>query len=187
MVPGSIPGDRISKVYHGKPDLESCHEASDHKKMCLKLRSDRKILLHRCYHFDNNVEQPKIAFQSCTCGLVAMTSASHAEGRQFDPGQVYRFVKPLMKASFHEVQHCHSQFLSPSKLAKVNEKTCSEREKSSDSNVDVVQVCPSATTSLTADCKRQICSFVTSQLCCEHRFHKEMHMAMYLSLIVPLH
>ena len=27
-------------------------------------------------------------FQS-TCGLVAMTSASHAEGRQFDPGQVY--------------------------------------------------------------------------------------------------
>jgi hypothetical protein len=24
-----------------------------------------------------------------TCGLVAMTSASHAEGRQFDPGQVY--------------------------------------------------------------------------------------------------
>ena len=23
------------------------------------------------------------------CGLVAMTSASHAEGRQFDPGQVY--------------------------------------------------------------------------------------------------
>ena len=26
-----------------------------------------------------------------TCGLVAMTSASHAEGRQFDPGQVYFF------------------------------------------------------------------------------------------------
>ena len=24
-----------------------------------------------------------------TCGLVAMTSASHAEGRQFDPGQVF--------------------------------------------------------------------------------------------------
>ena len=24
-----------------------------------------------------------------TSGLVAMTSASHAEGRQFDPGQVY--------------------------------------------------------------------------------------------------
>ena len=24
-----------------------------------------------------------------TCGLVAITSASHAEGRQFDPGQVY--------------------------------------------------------------------------------------------------
>ena len=26
---------------------------------------------------------------SGTCGLVAMTSAQHAEGRQFDPGQVY--------------------------------------------------------------------------------------------------
>ena len=26
---------------------------------------------------------------TCTCGLVAMTSAQHAEGRQFDPGQVY--------------------------------------------------------------------------------------------------
>ena len=25
---------------------------------------------------------------TCTCGLVAMTSAQHAEGRQFDPGQV---------------------------------------------------------------------------------------------------
>ena len=30
----------------------------------------------------------KIDSQS-TCGLVAMTSAAHAEGRQFDPGQVY--------------------------------------------------------------------------------------------------
>ena len=28
-----------------------------------------------------------------TCGLVAMTSASHAEGRQFDPGQVYFFLR----------------------------------------------------------------------------------------------
>ena len=27
--------------------------------------------------------------RSSTCGLVAMTSASHAEGRQFDPGQVH--------------------------------------------------------------------------------------------------
>ena len=26
-----------------------------------------------------------------TCGLVAMTPASHAEGRQLDPGQVYFF------------------------------------------------------------------------------------------------
>ena len=29
-----------------------------------------------------------------TCGLVAMTSASHAEGRQFEPGQVY-LLRPL--------------------------------------------------------------------------------------------
>ena len=30
-----------------------------------------------------------------TCGLVAMTSASHAEGRQFDPGQVYSCTRAL--------------------------------------------------------------------------------------------
>ena len=30
-----------------------------------------------------------------TCGLVAMTSASHAEGRQFDPGQVYSMKQIL--------------------------------------------------------------------------------------------
>ena len=30
--------------------------------------------------------------ESSTCGLVAMTSTSHAEGRQFDPGQVYFWV-----------------------------------------------------------------------------------------------
>jgi hypothetical protein len=35
---------------------------------------------------DNDVARFKIA--NSTCGLVAMTSASHAEGRQFDPGQV---------------------------------------------------------------------------------------------------
>ena len=28
-----------------------------------------------------------------TCGLVAMTSTSHAEGPQFDPGQVYRVIE----------------------------------------------------------------------------------------------
>ena len=31
-----------------------------------------------------------------TCGLVAMTSASHAEGRQFDPGQVYNLFLARM-------------------------------------------------------------------------------------------
>ena len=30
-----------------------------------------------------------VRYPQSTCGLVAMTSASHAEGRQFDPGQVY--------------------------------------------------------------------------------------------------
>ena len=30
-----------------------------------------------------------IAYPQSSCGLVAMTSASHAEGRQFDPGQLY--------------------------------------------------------------------------------------------------
>ena len=31
-----------------------------------------------------------------TCGLVAMTSASHAEGCQFDPGQVYWTCQSLL-------------------------------------------------------------------------------------------
>ena len=35
--------------------------------------------------------QSWLAAYLSTCGLVAMTSASHAEGRQFDPGQVYCF------------------------------------------------------------------------------------------------
>ena len=30
-----------------------------------------------------------IAYPQSSCGLVAMTSASHAEGHQFDPGQLY--------------------------------------------------------------------------------------------------
>ena len=43
-----------------------------------------------------------------TCGLVAMTSAQHAEGRQFEPGQVY----------FHRFhrdgeQRCHAFRASP--------------------------------------------------------------------------
>ena len=29
-----------------------------------------------------------LAFHKSTCGLVAMASAPHAEGRQLDPGQV---------------------------------------------------------------------------------------------------
>ena len=34
-------------------------------------------------------ERQKYHARMSTCGLVAMTSASHAEIRQFDPGQVY--------------------------------------------------------------------------------------------------
>ena len=40
-----------------------------------------------CQHFSHMPAARTSA--TCTCGLVAMTSASHAEGRQFDPGQVY--------------------------------------------------------------------------------------------------
>ena len=39
-----------------------------------------------------------------TCGLVAMTSASHAEGRQLDPGQVY-FVVLTDARAVVELQH----------------------------------------------------------------------------------
>ena len=42
------------------------------------------------YHQISHVIHPfSSAREISTCGLVAMTSASHAEGRQFDPGQVY--------------------------------------------------------------------------------------------------
>jgi hypothetical protein len=35
-----------------------------------------------------NVATTQSSSTPSTCGLVAMTTASHAEGRQFDPGQV---------------------------------------------------------------------------------------------------
>ena len=41
-----------------------------------------------------------------TCGLVAMTSAAHAEGRQFDPGQVYiprKCGDPFQKSHHGEI------------------------------------------------------------------------------------
>ena len=51
----------------------------------------RCVFAHR--HFDS------YSFRAIagTCGLVAMTSASHAEGRQFDPGQVYCFCTRVCK------------------------------------------------------------------------------------------
>ena len=45
-------------------------------------------LARRNYQFFNG-----LYYLNGTSGLVAMTSASHAEGRQFDPGLVY-FVAP---------------------------------------------------------------------------------------------
>ena len=40
---------------------------------------------------ENCSRKARQSLSASTCGLVAMTSASHAEGRQFDPGQVYFF------------------------------------------------------------------------------------------------
>ena len=45
----------------------------------------------RLYHLyallEAGMDFTAITVDSGTCGLVATTSASHAEGRQFDPGQ----------------------------------------------------------------------------------------------------
>ena len=42
-----------------------------------------------CQHLPGLLQQ---WYQTGTCGLVVMTSPSHGEGRQFDPGQVYAVV-----------------------------------------------------------------------------------------------
>ena len=47
-----------------------------------RARCSSKISTRSCLH-----KHPVL--DTSTCGLAAMTSASHAEGRQFDPGQVY--------------------------------------------------------------------------------------------------
>ena len=41
------------------------------------------------YYAKTQTTQGRSVSPRGTCGLVAMTSALHAEGRQFDPGQVY--------------------------------------------------------------------------------------------------
>ena len=46
-------------------------------------------------HIRNDLLLEPQATKVGTCGLVAMTSASHAEGRQFDPGQVYLYFSDL--------------------------------------------------------------------------------------------
>ena len=38
-----------------------------------------------------------------TSGLVAMTSASHAEGRQFDPDLVYFVAQPIHRMNIHKL------------------------------------------------------------------------------------
>ena len=51
-----------------------------------------RMLLSTCKPLavaDNNNDSDSPNFTLSTCGLVAMTSAQHAEGRQFDPGWVY--------------------------------------------------------------------------------------------------
>ena len=47
-----------------------------------------------------------------TCGLVAMTSAPHAEGRQFEPGQVYYCQSPLLAWSWWG-EACSSSLVLP--------------------------------------------------------------------------
>ena len=51
------------------------------------LRMSAALILKNCLWYLKIIASSKP--RTCTCGLVAMTSASHAEGRQFDPGQVY--------------------------------------------------------------------------------------------------
>ena len=50
-----------------------------------------------------------------TCGLVAMTSASHAEGRQFDPGQVYAYLSDVA------VERRHRQRITQLRLGDVRQ------------------------------------------------------------------
>ena len=48
------------------------------------------------------MESPQITKHG-TSGLVAMTSASHAEGRQFDPGLVYFVAQPIHRMNIHKL------------------------------------------------------------------------------------
>ena len=57
-------------------------------------------------HFMYNFQIP-----SGTCGLVAMPSALHAEGRQLDPARVYVYVSVFQGWIFsHSYMHTESQF-----------------------------------------------------------------------------
>ena len=110
-VPGSIPGAALAGhfVFQRRPNekegvsfflaikeltlsdhLELLSLRANEKRGCLfflQLRADAKRSSRAVVVVDG---LPCVETQS-TCGLVAMTSASHAEGRQLDPGQVYFF------------------------------------------------------------------------------------------------
>ena len=57
-----------------------------HLYACLMLGSSTNLITCEISMFTWNG-----ALSNSTCGLVAMTSAPHAEGRQFDPGQMYHY------------------------------------------------------------------------------------------------
>ena len=80
MIVGSIPTGGFS-----------CHE--------LKLFGDFEVGGFRA--LGCNLFRRLLMLLSClvsrsTCGLVAMTSAPHVEGRQLDPGQVYNFQQNMI-------------------------------------------------------------------------------------------
>ena len=53
------------------------------------------------------------SFSASTCGLVAMTSASHAEGRQFDPGQVFFIFSFFSKSHVSDELDAKKHHLTP--------------------------------------------------------------------------
>ena len=86
-----------------------------HKKMhCLETHTDPCLSEFWCVRTS---KRKQLAWFSAllrslftsTCGLVAMTSASHAEGRQFDPGQVYDLSDHMMGIGHkHDVSTLHN-------------------------------------------------------------------------------
>ena len=61
-----------------------CIGCDQNGKRLKRLKHLKRLLRWELWHIFENE-----ACSNSTCSLAAMTSASHAEGRQFDPGQVY--------------------------------------------------------------------------------------------------